>query len=169
MSREKSVYNFASTRTTKRRIPADHLDYDSRRAMELGYGVRYGDYKADHPNTQAEYERLTESKRKKPVTRKELTCQLCGKTFCPKPGTHQIYCGPECKEVARERTVKAARERKKAKPNTVVTCPICSKEFILTRGRKYCSQECSTQAGRANSARLRALYRQEAAKNDTNQ
>lgn len=170
MAREKkTVHNFATTQNRKKRCPADHLDYDTRRAMQLGYGVRYGQYKADHPNTRADYEHLVEQSKppRKKTTQKERICPLCGKTFLPKPATCQTYCGPECKEIARQRTVKAARERRKVKPNTVATCPICKKEFVSTRGRKYCGKECSAEAGRINSARLRALYRQEE-KHDTN-
>ena len=29
----------------------DNLDLDVRRAQLLGYGIHYGRYKADHPNT----------------------------------------------------------------------------------------------------------------------
>lgn len=39
--------------------PQDHLDYDVMRANELGYGPHYGNYKADHPETLAEYEALS--------------------------------------------------------------------------------------------------------------
>jgi hypothetical protein len=165
MHNEKSVYNFATTRNRKKSRPIDHLDYDTRRAMELGYGCQYGRYKADHPNTRAEYERQTENKPKRTVTRKVLTCKLCGGQFFKRNGSKQLYCSPECKERAHQLTVQASREKKKVPNNTVTTCPICGKEFVTTpKHVKYCSLDCSRQAARENGARLRALNRQEAEK-----
>ncbi len=163
MATEKSVYNFASTKSSKKRPPADHLDYDTRRAQELGYGVHYGRYKADHPNTRAEYERAAERKPKKPPTKTILTCKMCGLEFVKGTGPKQLYCSPECKEEAGRRAKQESKERKRAKYNTATTCPICGAEFVSSpKHIKYCSVECSNQANRENSARLRKLYRQEA-------
>ena len=160
MNRDKSVYNFASTRTAKRSVPADHLEYDTRRAMELGYGCRYGDYKADHPNTREEYERLTEGERKKPGTRNELTCQMCGGKFYKTTNVPQKYCSPECKERAKERT-KSAYQKGKAAPRQPVTCPICGKEFMPGQTKKYCSIECGIKGARQNQANRRRRIKEE--------
>lgn len=47
----------------------DNLEMDTKRALDLGYGVQYGRFKADHPHTMDE-----------PIIREEDmgNCQWCG-------------------------------------------------------------------------------------------
>ena len=51
--------NFAAENRKKKHKPQDHLEYDVMRAEALGYGCHYGAYKADHPETKAEFEAET--------------------------------------------------------------------------------------------------------------
>ena len=81
---------------SRKRKP-DNLDLDSRRAMEEGYGVHYGLYKAANPKT-------ANIPEEKPDTRVSF-CQICGGKFPYRP--HRKYCCPDCGLEARRR-----RERK---------------------------------------------------------
>ena len=81
---------------SRKRVP-DNLDLDSRRAMEEGYGVHYGLYKAAHPKT-------ANISEEKPDTRFSF-CLICGGKFPYRP--RRKYCCPDCVLEARRR-----RERK---------------------------------------------------------
>lgn len=162
MSRKNnSRHKFADEKLQKK-PPRDLLEYDTRRAQELGYGSRYGDYKADHPNTRAEFEQLIEKKKTAPA-RRPITCRRCGGIFYRANNPNQCYCSPECQAEAKAENDKAARQRR-ANQDKHRICPICGEEFISRHGQKYCTPECSATANRENSAKLREKYRQEAAK-----
>lgn len=68
----------------------DNIDRDMIAAQALGYGVRYGAYKVDHPNTRdAEPEVLPEGTGK---------CLYCGAVFSRRNGRRRrLYCGDECR------------------------------------------------------------------------
>lgn len=73
----------------RRKSPMDNIERDSLRALELGYGVHYGHYKADYPNTapreeEPDYEALGYKE-----------CPECGKWF--RPRGCQRWCGDECR------------------------------------------------------------------------
>lgn len=157
MPTEKTVRDFATEKTTPNRPPKTLLDYDMRRAQELGYGPHYGRYKADHPNTREEFEAITEKKKPSPKT---ITCPICGTKFVKVKNPNQKYCSPECQEMAHRNQCNETK-KKRPKSGTLVPCLICGKEFISGRGRKYCSQECRVKGDRQNAARLREKYRQE--------
>lgn len=82
----------------------DHLAFDAMRARALGYGCHYGRYKADHPETLAEYEAQTgKTKRrpKAPPEKKEMACAHCGSTFYVGVGNQwKKYCCDECRQQA---------------------------------------------------------------------
>lgn len=75
----------------------DNLDLDSRRAMDAGYGVHYGLYKAANPTTAYTQE-------EQPDTRVSF-CRICRRKFQYRP--RRKYCCPECVMEARR-----IRERK---------------------------------------------------------
>lgn len=163
MPEVRTGYKFATEKTTQPRKPKTLLDYDMRRSQELGYGPHYGQYKADHPNTRAEFEALTE-KKKPQATPREIVCKNCGKTFTKTGCANQFYCSPECKEQGHIESVKRSKEKAKEKrprAGTRQVCPICGQEFISTHGRKYCTVNCRRQGDRITGARLREKYRQE--------
>lgn len=71
----------------------DNLDLDVRRAQLLGYGIHYGRYKSDHPNTKQYDPETTESQEESEFR----VCPVCGNRF--KIGKHQgcrRYCSDEC-------------------------------------------------------------------------
>ena len=82
----------------------DHLEFDTKRALELGYGCQYGRYKADHPETLAEFEAQTPARKRRPkaaTDKKELTCQQCGTVFYVGVGNQcKKYCCDECRQQA---------------------------------------------------------------------
>ena len=70
----------------------DNLDKDVAMAMKLGYGVRYGRYKADYPNTREKEPEviLDESK--------FGTCRNCGRRFSKVGrGYRKLYCDDVCR------------------------------------------------------------------------
>ena len=82
----------------------DNLDMDCRRAMELGYGVHYGNYKADYPHTRDDSLEVVAHKYP------ERECKNCGKPFWPSRAD-QIYCCEECRNMRnRERRQNNGRE-----------------------------------------------------------
>ena len=71
----------------------DNLDLDVRRAQLLGYGIHYGRYKADHPNTK-QYASETAEPQDCSKTR---VCPVCGKRFpIGKRQGCKRYCSNEC-------------------------------------------------------------------------
>ena len=66
----------------------DNLDLDSRRAMEAGYGVHYGWWKAGHPITRME-------PRKREPDIRMAVCIECGDSFPYRP--NKKYCCDECR------------------------------------------------------------------------
>lgn len=93
----------------RKKGPMDNLERDSLRALELGYGVHYGRYKADHPHTApGEEEPDYEAQGYK-------NCPECGKLFLPK--RNQVRCSIECthnyncrKSAERQRRKKQRKE-----------------------------------------------------------
>lgn len=87
----------------------DNLDRDVAMAMKLGYGVHYGDYKTNHPNTrEKEPEQILDPN-------EYGICRNCGKMF-PKRGRgyRKLYCDDVCRmkysyKVTRERTLERQR------------------------------------------------------------
>lgn len=99
--------------------PLDNLTLDVLEAEALGYGCRYGDYKAAHPYTKQAREEAGVYKRA-PAPGGKL-CKNCGKYFLPrrfKTGT--MYCSEECRIKAS--TKRAAERRKQKKENEEALC-----------------------------------------------
>lgn len=145
-------------RRRKSATPATLLDYDAQQAEALGYGCHYGKYKADHPNTELEFERLTKTPARPKVApdRYERVCARCGATFYTTQNVQKKYCSPECKhEVERE------KERQAKIPGHMKPCKNCGKEFLSYRGTKYCCAECLETGRKVAAQRLREKYKQE--------
>lgn len=91
-------------RETRRRRPKDNIDLDMEDAERLGYGVHYGHYKADHPNTkEANEARLYPNKKQQPQQEQlrvrkvyENVCPVCGKKFTTY-NRLRVYCDDLCK------------------------------------------------------------------------
>ena len=103
---------------------------------------------------------------------KKAICPICNKEFIKEEG-HQKYCSPECvitgtnikkainrnnkKEKLREYYKKKYHENKEKEKNKKVAikkaiCPICNKEFTITKEkRKYCSPECKLEGKRLSN------------------
>jgi len=99
--------------------------------MELGYGVHYGHYKADHPHTR-DTSLDPEPEHKYP----ERECKNCGEPFRPHRGD-QIYCCEECRiEYNRLHTMKNPnRARQKF-------CRRCGKPITDPKQRVFCGKVC---------------------------
>lgn len=148
----------AKGRTRKAELPRDLLEYDTQQAEALGYGVRYGQYKADHPNTRAEFERLKrEAPRPKPAPHLyEHKCARCGGTFYKTPNGIKKYCGPECSYAA-----KLEQSRKANTTGRTKSCKTCGQPFMSYGGTKYCCKECLQTARNIQNKRYREKYKQE--------
>ena len=85
---------------TRRRIPKDNIDLDMEEAERLGYGVHYGRYKADHPNTKEAREARLYPKKKQPQVQPrkmyDKVCPVCGMRFST-PVQARVYCTDACK------------------------------------------------------------------------
>lgn len=66
-----------------------NLDKDIRRAEKLGYGVHYGAYKADHPNTKEPEPQEIDPRVK--------ACRHCGRLFREDRGHRRIFCNDDCR------------------------------------------------------------------------
>lgn len=82
---------------------------------------------------------LFESRRR----RFERTCETCGKVYTAKKKDRTRFCSRPCYEASRKREE--------------IICAGCGKSLIVSgtkaaRGRKYCSQECSSKAMTINRA-----------------
>ena len=74
----------------------DNLDLDVIDAQAMGYGVHYGQFKADHPFTKdANEARLAPTPKSKQKVY-EFTCRGCGEKFTTTIAL-QRYCGENCK------------------------------------------------------------------------
>ena len=134
---------FGSEKTGKRKKPKTLLDYDIQQAEALGYGPHYGDYKADHPDTRAEYEAMLDRAPRDKVTTGNYarTCEACGEVFYTTKRSVRKYCSPEC-----EYKVKRARDEKYRTVGKEAICPNCGTSFYSVRGKIYCSPECKLKA-----------------------
>ena len=98
----------------------DNLDLDVRRAQLLGYGIHYGRYKADHPNTK-QYETEPPEPQDSLKTR---VCPVCGNRFpIGKRQCCRRYCSDECyKEQCRRCQMKRYYEMKSRKGGIEKKC-----------------------------------------------
>lgn len=88
----------------KKKSP-DNLDLDVRRAQLLGYGIYYGRYKADHPNTKGDNTEPFGSQ----DGSKFRVCPICGNRFqIGKRQGCRRYCSDQC---YREQGRQYARQR----------------------------------------------------------
>ena len=148
--------SFSVERRTKKR-KLDRLTRDCLAAEAAG--MSYGKYKALHPHT-GEEDRL-------PIVGSgsyECTCACCGRTFYKEVNNAKKYCTDECRQKAKRQRIAA----RKGNPQPAEkTCPICGKTFKPLHGytQKYCGKDCYTEGQRENARKLRAKYREEAAKN----
>lgn len=76
--------------------PRDNLDLDVMDAQAMGYGVRYGQFKADHPFTKAANEARLAPQPKSKQKVYEFVCRGCGEKFTTTCAL-QRYCGEFCK------------------------------------------------------------------------
>lgn len=91
-------------RETRRRRPKDNIDLDMEDAERLGYGVHYGKFKADHPNTMEAHESRLYPRKKKKTEEEQLqarkvyekVCPVCSKKFTTTLN-RRIYCSDVCK------------------------------------------------------------------------
>ena len=139
----------------------DHLTRDVLEAERLGYGCRYGDFKADHPHTY--YKGEDREPGPEPVTGRVLkNCQHCGLEFYANPHqSNKLYCSEECRikhnaERENQRRKNGERAKRSGKP---AVCPICGGKFISVRTAKYCSVEC---INKAKSAKMMEKYKNRA-------
>lgn len=155
--------NFAAENRKKKRKPQDHLEYDVMQAEALGYGCHYGKYKADHPNTRAEFEELYGVKTLEKVApdKREKTCPVCGKKFIVGHlNTHKIYCSDECR---RKKDEERQRERAQAPAGI---CLWCGGQITdPTMRSRYCCPGCFCAARRER--KRRRLQEKEAAEHGT--
>ena len=81
-----------------------------------------------------------------------LYCKVCGK---PLTGRQRTVCSTACASKRSKAALKQAKQQNE--PQTQI-CPNCGKEFVVTPGRRYCSDECR-EAARAQrlDARKKAL------------
>jgi endogenous inhibitor of DNA gyrase (YacG/DUF329 family) len=154
---------FGSEKTAQPATPKTLLDYDMQRANALGYGCHYGDYKADHPNTRGEFERLTEKTRRADPSVKPQICPHCGKEFTRTRGQNRRkYCSDECQS----RHYNATHYKKTTDTGKTVACPICGTEFVTkNQHHKYCSRECYTEAQHRLHKKQREERKKEATTN----
>lgn len=108
----------------------DNLDLDSRRALELGFGVHYGDYKAVYPHT-----------REMPEPEKEVpmeSCLECGTLF-PATRRGRKFCSDNCRVRYRKYT------NAPPDPNKVrlSSCAICGGKITNRKMRRYCCAVCA--------------------------
>lgn len=120
-------------RKAKREL--DNIEKDSKMALELGYGVHYGNYKADYPNT-AEPEQVYEEYHRYP----ERVCEYCGSAFWPNR-PDQKYCQEECRHKANK-----LNAVKRPEMNRQLFCDYCGREITQRHKRKYCCGECARAA-----------------------
>lgn len=152
---------FGTEKTAQPAAPKTLLEYDLQRANALGYGCHYGDYKADHPNTRGEFERLTETTRRAATSVKLGTCLHCGKEF-EQGQYHRKYCSAECQK----RFNTAKNYKRKTDTGKTVACPICGTEFVTkNQHHKYCSSECYTEGQRKLHKKQREERKKEAITN----
>ena len=76
--------------------PRDNLDLDVRDALAKGYGVHYGQFKADHPFTRDANEARLAPPPKSKQKVYEFVCRGCGEKFTTTIAL-QRYCGENCK------------------------------------------------------------------------
>jgi hypothetical protein len=79
--------------------PRDNIDLDVMDAQRLGYGVHYGNYKADHPYTAAANEaRLQPARKPSTTTGAKLykkVCPVCNRQFTAQRKDRK-YCSDRC-------------------------------------------------------------------------
>ena len=133
----------------------DNLDLDSKRALELGYGVHYGHYKADYPNTAGQ---------EIPEDPKMGKCEWCGAQF-QKTRKDKRFCCDWCskKNQDKQRSLRAQKSARARLDN----CLICGAP-VKGRMLHYCSIECSMEANRRRSLEHgKALRERRKEKEDT--
>lgn len=149
-------------RARKSELPKTLLDYDVKQAEALGYGCHYGKYKADHPNTELEFERLTKTPARPKVApdRYVHVCARCGATFYTTQNVQKKYCSYDCKKEVENEKARNANTQGRTKP-----CKNCGKEFLSYRGTKYCCEACLEKARTVQQKRLKEKYKQEGRNN----
>lgn len=80
-------------------------------------------------------------------------CKVCGEWYIP-DRKNQATCSNKCGDIRNKELTKQrlAKERKKQEKNYPKSkCPICGKKLVDNGKRKYCSNECYTEANRRNA------------------
>ena len=120
----------------------DNLDRDIREAQRLGYGVHYGNYKADHPHTREVPADVAQA-----VPVKIRTCKRCGKEFqYDRLNGLGFFCSENCKKIQQKQNNADAVARYRGSMEPLI-CKVCGDPFIPTyRKQSYCSISCSNRA-----------------------
>ena len=101
--------------------------------------------------------------------KKEATCEQCGETFAIKKHSKGLYCSQECRALSRRKILSTKvcgeckkeflqnaviqkfcsyrcrithQTKNKVRPTQYRTCLRCEKSFVVSPGKKYCSDEC---------------------------
>lgn len=137
-----------------RKRKLDNIEKDSAAALRLGYGARYGHYKADHPHTK---EQETQ-----PPAKPMGVCRYCKKLFPFRPG--KLYCDDDCRQAynSENRYSKSGEDPRAIRPDIkpmevgdYLTCAECGSLFKPVRkGNIFCSPAC------CNRRQNRERYRQ---------
>lgn len=113
-SRDSKLKPLTNLGRETRQQPQDNLSMDVLDAERLGYGCRYGHYKADHPYTkEANEARLAAKPKKQPKPRQvyEFFCRGCGQKFTTTNSLRK-YCSDGCKSKKDGAKYRAKREKK---------------------------------------------------------
>lgn len=121
----------------------DNIEKDVAAALRLGYGVWYGRYKVDYPNTaDHSVDAVPDPLDDEPPR----YCRNCGKMFAPRDG-HQVFCTEECRLERRRIRERMKRSAAEKHPVGEVHCPICGKVAPkMTIKQIYCGKSCAAVA-----------------------
>lgn len=103
--------------------PRDNLDLDVIDAQRMGYGCRYGQFKADHPYTKDANEARLGRKKPSPqqsaaprVNFYTMTCRGCGQQFTT-TCKNRRYCDDNCKKKKENAEARAKHAQKETGGN----------------------------------------------------
>lgn len=102
---------------------------------------------------QADLIRLRGKQRNKHKTPAEAVCPICGKVFEPKP--NEKYCSYECKNIARNRSIKLSKEQHRT-GYSVKKCEVCGEEFKPVSSTQKSCPECASGVERLKGRKTNA-------------
>lgn len=128
------------------RRPLDAIDRDMIEAERLGYGVHYGWYKADHPQTKETYqlEETRTHRRRAPGKLYTITCEICGKEF-QSENSRKKTCSPKCRSQISSMKTRLRHKQNKLQYEEAV-CRGCGVKFTKrSKTQMFCTQRCCWQ------------------------